>query len=220
VPRSARPMLAGVCVHIVTRGNARATIFRSENDYGRFSELITSAQDRVHLELFAWCLMPNHIHLVARPRTNHDLTKWMHWLLTTHAQRHRTRYATTGHIWQGRYKVFPIQVDAHFIRVLRYVERNPVRASLVASSRDWRWSSLARRRSTGECDAPLAESPVPLPVPWDDWVNAPLTEQELAAIRTSVRRGRPLGDPGWARGASERLGVQDTLNPRGRPGNL
>jgi putative transposase len=170
--------------------------------------------------LFAWCLMPNHLHLVVRPRTGNDLSEWMHWLLTTHAQRHRIRHATTGHIWQGRYKVFPIQADAHFVRVLRYVERNPVRADLVASSREWRWSSLSRRISSRGTDGLLAESPVPLPAPWDEWVDSPLTEQEMAAIRTSVQRSRPLGDPAWTRGATERLGLRGTTRPHGRPRNL
>ena len=172
-------MLAGLCTHIVTRGNARATVFHSEHDYAVFAGLMKAAQERVRLELFAWCLMPNHLHFVVRPRTADDLAVWMHWLLTTHAQRHRSRHATTGHIWQGRYKAFPIQTDVHLLRVLRYVERNPVRAALVPSSSDWRWSSLSER--------------------------------------TSVRRGCPLGDPAWARGTTERIGLQATLRPRGRP---
>jgi putative transposase len=129
--------------------------------------------------------MPNHLHLVVRPRTDDDLGRWMHWLLTTHAQRHRSRHVTTGHIWQGRYKSFPIQTDVHLLRVLRYVERNPVRAGLVASSRDWRWSSLARRNSSVERAELVAESPVPLPTPWIEWVDRPITDEELAAIRTS-----------------------------------
>jgi putative transposase len=144
----------------------------------------------------------------------------MHWLLTTHAQRYRTLHATTGHIWQGRYKSFPIQTDGHLLKVIRYVERNPVRAGLVVSSRDWRWSSFSERSPSGERPELITEAPVPLPTPWIDWVDTPVSEDELAAIRTSVRRGRPLGDPAWARGTTERIGLRATLRSRGRPRNL
>ena len=220
MPRLARPKLAGFCAHIVTRGNARATVFHTEHDYSIFVGLMRAAHAKAQIELFAWCLMPNHLHFVVRPRTDDDLVRWIHWLLTSHAQRHRSRHATTGHIWQGRYKSFPIQMDAHLLRVLRYVERNPVRAGLVPSSREWRWSSVAERLSAVGNPPLLASSPVPLPTPWLDWVDAPLTDAELAEIRTSARKGRPLGDPAWARGASERAGLPAALSSRGRPPNL
>ena len=220
MPRCSRPRLAGLCAHVVTRGNARATVFHSEQDYAVFAGLMKAAQDRVRLELFAWCVMPNHLHLVVRPQADDDLPRWMHWLLTTHAQRHRSRHETTGHIWQGRYKSFPIQTDVHLLRVLRYVERNPVRAGLVASSRDWRWSSASERASPSGMAELLSESPVPLPTPWVEWADMPLTDEELDFIRTSVRRGRPFGDPAWARGTTERIGLRATMTPRGRPPNL
>ena len=217
MPRFPRPRLAGLCTHVVTRGNARATVFHAEHDYEVFVGLMRAAQSRVRLELFAWCLMPNHLHLVVRPRTNDDLSRWMHWILTTHAQRHRGRHVTTGHIWQGRYKSFPIQTDVHLLRVLRYVERNPVRAGLVPSSFDWRWSSLAEREAPFETAPLLDASPVQLPQPWAESVDMPVTHDELAIIRASVREGRPLGDPAWARGTSERLGLPVTRRLPGRP---
>ena len=220
MPRFSRPKLAGYCAHIVTRGNERATVFHSPPDYAIFAGLMRAAQERIALELFAWCLMPNHIHLVVRPRTNDDLPRWMHWLLTTHAQRHRTRHVTSGHIWQGRYKSFPIQKDAHLLRVLRYVERNPVRAGLVPSSHDWRWSSLSARTAPVETLPLLAESPVPLLTPWVEWVDMPLSDEELNVIRDSVRQGHPLGDPAWTRGTNERTGLRDTVRSPGRPRNL
>jgi putative transposase len=219
MPRGSRPQLGGICSHIVTRGNARTTVFHTAEDYARFSELLRSAQQRIPMDLFGWCLMPNHVHLVLRPRADRDLGRWLHWLLTSHAQHHRTTYRTTGHIWQGRYKSFPIQADAHLLRVLRYVERNPVRAGLVASARQWDWSSLALRHSESDACV-LSQSPVPLPEPWADFVDAPLTAAELEAVRTSVRTGRPLGDPPWTRGVTERLHLRNTLNPRGRPRTL
>jgi putative transposase len=179
MPRFSRPMPGGVCAHVVTRGNARATVFHSEADYENFSSLMQGALDRAPVEVFAWCLMPNHVHFVVRPRADGDLARWMHWLLTTHVQRHRIRYATTGRIWQGRYKAFPIQADGHLVTVMRYVERNPVRAGMVASARGWRWSSL-RDRLNGLTTVPrLTPSPIELPSPWTDWVDRPITATEL-----------------------------------------
>jgi hypothetical protein len=86
--------------------------------------------------------MPNHFHLAAWPTGAEDLSAAMHWLLTTHACRYQKLYRSTGHVWQGRFKVFPIQEDDHLLTVLRYIERNPLRAGLVPQAQDWRWSSL------------------------------------------------------------------------------
>jgi putative transposase len=177
---------------------------------------MADAQTRVPLEIFAWCLMPNHVHFVVRPRADGDLAKWMHWLLTAHVQRHRIRHKTTGRIWQGRYKAFPIQADVHLLTVLRYVERNPVRARLAVRAVDWRWSSARERASTGPYRL-LASSPVPLPSPWLDWVDTPLTTAELVAIRRCAKRDRPLGDASWTREVADRLDLLGTLRPRGRP---
>ena len=79
---------------------------------------------RVPLDLLGYCLMPNHFHLVLRPRADGDLGRWMQWLLTAHARRYHSHYGTTGHVWQGRFKAFPVQEDDHLVTVLRYVERN------------------------------------------------------------------------------------------------
>ena len=141
----------------------------------------------------------------------------MQWLLTTHAHRYRAIQGNTGHVWQGRYKSFPVQSDRQFITLLRYVERNPVRAGLVARAEAWPWSSLADRTSTDGLGRGLTPSPMALPEPWVDFVNDPLTSEELARVRESVKRGRPLGEADWERELVSRLGLESTTKPLGRP---
>jgi REP-associated tyrosine transposase len=215
MPRSDRPAPAGICSHLVTRGNARAVVFHGEADYAAFLRLMECACERLPLDVLAWCLMPNHVHLVVRPCSDRDLGRWMHWLLTAHVGTHRARHATVGRIWQGRYKSFPIQADRHLLTVLRYVERNPVRAGLVSHSADWAWSS-ARARLEGGHEI-LAPSPVDLPTEWSAWVDEPLASAEIASVRIAAARGRPFGEAAWVRGAADRFGLHSTLVPRGRP---
>lgn len=219
--RTARAARGGVCYHVFTRGNSRQTVFHDAADFDVFTNLLRRACVARPMGLLAWCLMPNHLHLSLRPVGDGDLGPWMQWLLTSHVRYHQRRYATVGRIWQGRFKAFPIQQDDHLLTVLRYVERNPVRAGLVADAARWPWSSAGnRRRDTGDPlhpDGLPAPSPVDLPRPWNEWVNRPLTEAELAAVRECALRERPYGDRAWVYGAADRLGLRSTLNPRGRP---
>jgi len=216
MPRTARADRGGIYYHVMSRGNAKGTVFHDSSDYDAFVSIIGEAMTKRPTRLVAWCLMPNHFHLVAQPYTDGDLGAWMHWMLTTHVTRHRRRYDTTGRIWQGRFKCFPIQVDAHLLTVLRYVERNPLRASLVAAVQDWPWCSL-RARWTGASPLPLSEPPVPLPERWIAWVQTPLTEAELAAVRGCARREQPYGDDAWRRITSDRLSLEGRAVAPGRP---
>src|SRR5438876_4724546 len=137
MPRTARASVGGYCYHVINRGNARAEVFHKEGDYRAFLEAIGEANVRLPIRLLAYCLMPNHFHLVLWPHGDGDLGRWMHWLLTTHVRRYLRHYQHSGHVWQGRFKAFPIQDDNHLVTVLRYVERNPLRASLVDRAEAW-----------------------------------------------------------------------------------
>jgi putative transposase len=187
-----------------------------EEDYEAFATLIERACQRLPMRVLAYCLMPNHFHLVLWPYGDGDLGRWMHWLLTSHVRRHHRRYGTQGHVWQGRFKAFPIQQDNHLLAVLRYVERNPLRAGMVDRAEEWPWSSL-RSWSAVRRAAFLNEGPLARPQRWPAYVNQPQTEAELEAVRLCVKRGAPWGDPQWARQAARRLGLEFTLRPRGRP---
>ncbi len=141
----------------------------------------------------------------------------MHWLLTTHVRRYLRHYAHSGHVWQGRFKAFfPIQEDEHLLTVVRYVERNPLRAHLVARAEEWRWSSL---RPDAEGHA-LDPGPVPRGADWMEFVNTPMTEAEVAAIRPSLRWDRPYGTDSWTTETAGRLGLEYSIRPRGRQPRL
>ena len=169
------------------------------------------------MRLLACCLMPNHFHLVLWPQAVGEVSRWMQWLMTSHVRRYHRHYCSSGHIWQGRFKSFPIQRDAgHLLTVLRYVEANPLRAGLVGRAEDWPWSSL---RWWGAADRPewLTDGPVDRPNDWARRVNTALSSRELERVRRSVVRGRPFGSEPWTQHAARRLGLESTLRPRGRP---
>ena len=130
--------------------------------------------------------------------------------MTSHVRRYHTHYRSHGHVWQGRFKSFPIQRDGHLLTVLRYVLRNPVRAGLVAQAMDWPWSSLKFPHLTD----PL---PVEIPRNWRHWIDQPLFEHELTALRTCVNRQQPFGTAPWQARIARTFGLESTLRPRGRP---
>jgi len=200
----------------MNRGNNRATVFASQNDYLGFLGLMIEAQSRHALDLLAVCLMPNHFHLVARPAGDLDLSDWVHWLLTTHVRRHHGRHQSSGRVWQGRFKAFPIEQDGHLLTVIRYVERNALRAGIVARAEHWPWGSLAWRcgRYPG---VTLTDPPIGLPSNWTDYVNAPQTSEELEAVRRCATRERPFGSDGWVVDAAQALGLTAIRSRRGRP---
>jgi putative transposase len=208
--------VGGLCYHVMNRGNARAEVFHKPDDYDAFIALFEPACERLRMRILCWCLMPNHFHLVLRPYEDGDLGRWMQWLMTSHVRRYHRHYHSDGHVWQGRFKAFPIQQDEHLLAVLRYVERNPLRAGMVERAQQWRWSSLALRWQR-PVPTILAPSPVKLPRNWLERVNRPQTEAEVDAVRRSIERGAPLGGAVWQHRTAARLGLEQTLRPRGRP---
>ncbi len=220
MPRTARHAPAGLIYHALNRAVARLPLFRKHADYAAFEHVMDEAHERVPLDILAYCVMPNHWHFVLRPHTDQQLTDFLRWLAHTHTMRWHAHFQTagTGHLYQGRFKAFPVEDDEHFYTVARYVERNALRAGLVDRAEDWRWSSLWRRESGDKRSRGLlAAWPLPCPRAWLKLVNAPQTEAELNAVRTAIRRGSPLGDEAWKFRVAKRLGLESTLRSRGRP---
>ena len=196
------------------------TIFEKDGDYEAFEGVLQEAVDRTRTRLLAYCLMPNHWHLVVWPKENGELSQFTGWLTLTHTQRwHAHRHSTgSGHVYQGRFKSFPVQDDEHFYTVCRYVERNALRANLVERAEEWRWCSLHRwKRGTPKEKSLLAAWPLARRPGWVDHVNAPQTDAELAALRRSVQRGCPFGDESWSGKMVKKLGLESTFRPQGRP---
>lgn len=216
MPRRARVSVGGICYHVINRGNRRARVFHDDSAYTGFLDFMSRASEAVPMRVVGYCLMPNHFHLVLWPIDDGDMSRWMHRLMTAHARFHHRRFSSDGRIWQDRFKSFPIEQDRHLLSVLRYVERNPLRAKMVDSAQQWRWSSLAWPAQTRK----MALAVVAPAAIGDDWlgiVNKPQSAAELEAIRTSVTRGRPYGSAKWCRNTAEMLGLQETLRPVGRP---
>jgi putative transposase len=216
MPRPPRVIYAHQCYHVLNRANQKAQVFHSAADYGHFLDLMFRAQEMVELPVLAGCLMPNHVHLVVRPHVDKDITRWMHWLFTTHSRHYNDQYQRVGHVWQGRFKASMAQDDHHLLTVLRYVERNALRANLVTRAEDWRWGSLYWR-SSPTLRTLLSPSPVELPGWWRDFVNQPQTAAELEAVRTSVNRQRPFGEESWVVEKARESDLTQSLNAPGRP---
>lgn len=218
--RPLRTAAGGIVYHVLNRANGRRAIFSRASDYEAFERVLAEAHEQVKMRTLAYCVMPNHWHLVLWPRNDGDLSRFMAWLTLTHTQRwHAFRHsAGSGHLYQGRFKSFPVQADEHFLTVCRYVERNPLRAGLVARAEEWRWSSLWRRdKNPQQATGWLSDWPVAGPRRWVDWVNGPQASAELETLRRCVTRGQPYGNKGWVRRIVRRLGLEGTLQPRGRP---
>lgn len=220
MPRRLRISTGGLAYHVLNRAVGRGRLFEDEADYQAMERVIARTHKLLPTRLLSYCLMPNHWHLVLWPREDGELSEFLRLLTVTHTQRWHAHHHTagTGPLYQGRFKSFPIQLDGHFLTVCRYVERNAVRAKLVRSARQWPWCSLGVRAGGAIPDwlVPPEDWPVSIPRDWEAWVNRAETAAELAAVRQSVKRGRPYGEQRWERRTARRLGLESTLRARGR----
>jgi len=219
MPRIPRIDVGGEIYHVINRANARLPIFFTEEDYELFELILEEAQEKFGVGILALLQVPNHFHLVLQTFKDNDLQKFMQWLTLTHTQRWHTKNGTigTGHLYQGRYKSFLIQGDKHLLAVIRYVERNPLRAKLVRKVENWNFSSLSRQLSGNlKKQKLLAVWPIETPKNYLTFVNMPMNEKEEEMIRYSVDRGKPFGSDAWSVAMIDRYGLKATIRKRGR----
>lgn len=209
-----------IVYHVINRANARLQIFTTDKDYQLFEKVLEEAKEKFPMRILAYCIMPNHWHLVLHPATDGDLQIFMRWLSMTHTQRWHSQHKTigSGHLYQGRYKSFSVQTNEYLLQLFRYVERNALRAKLVKKAEQWKWSSLHRReKGTAKEKKLLSRWPIDVPHDYLDLVNTPQTNAELESLRYCVNKGKPYGRENWIQRMVDKFGLASTLRNPGRP---
>jgi putative transposase len=203
--RLARVVAPGVPHHVTQRGNRRQEVFFSGEDYAAYKELLIEGCREARVEVLAWCLMPNHVHLILVPRDEDGLRAALGETHRRYTRHVNLREGWQGYLWQGRFASVPMD-ESHLMACLRYVELNPVRAGLVRRARDWRWSS-ARAHLDGRADGLVEPQKLLKRVPdWKSFLAEGLGEAELEAIRKGERTGRPLGSARFVERLETKLG--------------
>ena len=218
MPRAKRITLGGYAYHVFNRANGKLRIFRKPGDFSAFERVLAEGIERHSMRLCGYCLMGNHWHLLLWPVRDGDLSQFMRWVTLTHTQRFHASHGTVGigHLYQGRYKSFPVQDDSHYLTVMRYIEANPLRTGLVKRPADWPWSSLAVRTGM-QAPFQLSDGPLQLPSNWQSLVNRPQRPQRLDELTNSINRGAPFGDSNWKMITASKMNLEPTMRPRGRP---
>ena len=213
--RLARLVVPGLPHHVTQRGNRRGPTFFEDGDYALYRDLMAKAAGRARAEIWAYCLMPNHVHVILVPSDEDGLRRTFADLHRRYTGYINARARTTGHLWQGRYGSV-VMDEAHLYNAIRYVSLNPVRARLVKRARDWEWSSVAAHLA-GRDDAVVRVAPVLERVgDFARFLDEPIDEDTAyAPLRRAETIGRPTGAPDWLAALEARTGR--TLAP-GRRG--
>ena len=217
-PRIARLVGNGYPHHIVQRGNNKEKVFRDVKDFEKYLSLLSRYSEEKSVSILAYCLMPNHVHLLVRPSEDGGLPKMMQGVALCYTQYLNRKKGRSGRLWECRYHSTLIDGDKYLWAVSKYVENNPVRAGIVKRPEDYVYSS-ATAHLFGKQDALLQE---PLFErgelnEYRKFMKAEESKQVLEEIRKQTRVGRPLGDARFLENLSERLGCSLSFRPMGRP---
>ena len=217
MPRMSRAIAVGYPHHITQRGNDRRTVFAEADDYLRYREWLARNARKFGLDMWAWCLMPNHVHVVGVPNSEDALSRTFNTVHMQYAQYHNRTKNASGHLWQGRY--FSCVLDeAHVYAAVRYVEMNPVRVGLAASAQDYPWSS-AKSHVSGTAD-PVLSGNCFLTETVRDWgeylAEAPATAVQDDIIKATAT-GRPCGGEAFVKQMETLLSRSFVPLPSGRP---
>ena len=202
--RLARVVAAGLPHHVTQRGNRRQPVFFGDADYEAYSGLLAEGCRAAGVAVWAYCLMPNHVHLILVPSAADGLRAALGEAHRRYTRLVNFREGWRGYLWQGRFASFPMD-ESHLLAAARYVELNPVRATLAAAARDWPWSS-ARAHLDGRDDGLVMVRPLlDLVADWREFLRGGLSEDEHEAIHAGERTGRPLGSAKFVARLEKRL---------------
>jgi putative transposase len=212
--RLARVVAPGIPHHVTQRGNRRQQVFFNDDDYAAYRALLAEGCRAAGVAVWAYCLMPNHVHLILTPSDADGLRAALGEAHRRYTRHVNLREGWRGYLWQGRFASCPMD-EAHLLACARYVELNPLRARLARRARDWRWSS-ARAHLAGTDDGLVRVRPLLALAPdWPDFLAEGLDEADHEAIRAGERTGRPLGSPRFVARLEKRL---DRPLARRKPG--
>ncbi len=220
MPRLSRIDVGDEIYHCINRSNGRLQIFKNNEDYKLFESLLEEAREITNMRIIAYVVMPNHWHLILQPMNDGDLALFIHALSNKHTRKVHVKTNTigSGHLYQGRYKSFLVESDKYLINLIKYVERNPVRAKLCKKCEDWKWSSSWRRiYGTKQQKKLISLSPTPLPHGYLKWVNAEDSIEEVERIRKSVDKSVPYGKDTWVDVMINKYHLETTRRDAGRP---
>jgi len=219
--RSARIVIPGLPHHITQRGTRRLDTFFSDADYSAYLALLTEACEKTGVACWAYCLMPNHVHLILVPPEEDTLGAVLGVTHSRYTKRVNRRENWHGHLWQERFHSFAMD-DAHLLTCARYIEQNPVKAGLTRRPENWRWSS-ARAHLSGRDDALCQTTPLlervadSLGMDWRDYLIQQTQTEILDQFHRHNQNGFPLGDRVFLDRLEKMIGRNLTLRRVGRP---
>ena len=225
MPRKPRFILPGVPVHIVQRGHSREPVFFEDSDYLAYLGWVKEGSERYHCAIHAYVLMTNHVHILATPSDNQGITRMMQYIGRRYVPYINHTYGTSGSIWEGRYKASLVQVEGYLLTCMRYVELNPVRADMVRSPANYRWSSY-RYNAQGKADELVTPHALYLALGkgkglrmarYKELFKAHVDPEALSEIRAAWQTGTPLGNDYFREKIEKKLGCKVGQERRGRP---
>jgi putative transposase len=214
--RTARIVVPGHPHHVTQRGARRMDVFLTPGDYETYLEMLRHWCEKAGTKVFAYCLMPNHVHLILEPSHEDGLRAALGETHRRYSRHVNSREGWTGHLWQARFSSYPMD-EPHLLACAKYVELNPVRAKLVKKPGDWKWSS-AKAHLSGKDDSLIHRKPLLALVPsWRKFLNADLDPDALEQIRKHEHSGMPVGSNRYLNRLEKKLGMDVRAKPRGRP---
>ncbi len=213
-----RIVIPGIAHHVTQRGNRRLPTFFNVEDYRAYIAEVSRGCQMAEVDVLAYCLMPNHVHLILVPRAADGLRRALAEAHRRYTNRINRRQGWQGHLWQERFHSFPMD-DEHLVEAVRYLELNPVRARMVTTPEAWRWSSAAAH-VRGQADALVASARAP-PLDrvgtWSEFLGQGLADETAEQLRFHQKSGRPLGAPSFIAHLEAVATRRLARRPAGRP---